>query len=175
MKEKIVLVDKHDNIIWHKYRDEVEHRKDIYRVSVLWIENNKNEVLLAQRAFTKKSNPWVRWPAVAGTNAQGESYLDNILKESEEEIWRKLSENNLIKWPHELVTYKTKGRKYFRQRFIAKTDKPLESFTIQEEEVEKIMRISKPELLNMLKHHPEKFTSNAPEYIPMMIKFTENN
>ncbi len=175
MKEKIVLVDEHDNIIWHKYRDEVEHGKDIYRVSVLWIENSKNEVLLAQRAFTKKSNPWARWPAVAGTNDQGESYLNNILKECEEEIWRKISENNLIKWPHKFSYSPTSKRKFFSQRFIAKTDKPLEDFTIQEEEVEKIMRISKPELLNMLKHHPEKFTSNAPEYIPMMIKFTENN
>lgn len=56
-KPKIIIVDKNDNVIGSKYREDLIPRKDIYRVSALWITNSKDEVLCTQRSFNKEHNP----------------------------------------------------------------------------------------------------------------------
>lgn len=84
-KQKIIIVDENDEIIKHKERGTL-NQSDIYRVSALWIQNSKGEILLAQRSFNKKNHPGKWGPAVAGTNDEGETYESNIVKEAEEEI-----------------------------------------------------------------------------------------
>jgi len=59
------------------------------------------------------------------------------------------------------------NRKYFCQRFIAKSDKKVEEFEIQKEEVEKIMRISKQDLINWIEQKPEDFVVGAIHYIDL--------
>lgn len=81
----IPIVDEEDNIIDYKERKKLD-LKDIYRVSALWIENSKGEILLAQRSFNKKHHPGLWGPAVAGTVEKGESYEENISHEIEEEL-----------------------------------------------------------------------------------------
>lgn len=56
MKPLIPIVNDNDKIIGYKPRDD-RNTKDMYRVSALWITNSKGDILLAQRAFTKKHNP----------------------------------------------------------------------------------------------------------------------
>ena len=90
MREKVIVVDKNNNIIGSKYRDELQSN-DIIRVVGVWIENEKGEVLIAQRSFNKKHDPGKWGPAVAGTLEEGESYALNILKEVKEEIGISLS------------------------------------------------------------------------------------
>ena len=72
-KPKIILVNENDEIIGYKERGTLD-KEDIYRVSALWIQNSKGEILLAQRSFNKNNNPRKWGPAVAGTNDEGESY-----------------------------------------------------------------------------------------------------
>jgi len=52
----IPIVDEKDKIIGYKDRKEIQ-KEDIYRVSALWITNSKDEILLAQRAFSKSHDP----------------------------------------------------------------------------------------------------------------------
>ena len=52
-KAKIVIVNENDEIIGSKERGTL-NQSDIYRVSALWIQNSKGEILLAQRSFNKK-------------------------------------------------------------------------------------------------------------------------
>jgi len=52
-KSKIVIVNRKDEIMGYKERGTL-NQPDIYRVSVLWIQNSKGEILLAQRALNKK-------------------------------------------------------------------------------------------------------------------------
>ncbi len=67
-KAEIIIVNEKDEIIWYKKRWTLE-KEDIYRVSALWLINSKWEILLAQRAFTKKHHPgmvvtsscWNKW------------------------------------------------------------------------------------------------------------------
>ena len=89
---RIPIVNEEDEII--KIIDSTERMKgDIGRVSALWITNEKGEILLAQRSFTKKRDPGVWDPAVAGTVEEGETYEQNIIKEAEEELSKSKIEN----------------------------------------------------------------------------------
>lgn len=90
LKSKIIIVDENDTIIGHKNRDSMEDG-DMYRVSALWIQNSKGDILLAQRSFDKRNDPGKWGPAVAGTVEEGETYESNIIKEAEEEIGLKNS------------------------------------------------------------------------------------
>lgn len=85
MTDKIVVVNENDEVVGAKKRGTIA-TDDIYRVSALWITNSNGDVLLAQRALTKKNDPGKWGPAVAGTVEEGETYLGNITKETEEEI-----------------------------------------------------------------------------------------
>ena len=97
MTEKIIIVDEDDNIIGSKERNSIVSG-DIYRVSALLIENSKGEILLAQRALTKKHDPGKWGPPVAGTVEEGETYESNIVKEAEEELG--LKNIQIIKMMH---------------------------------------------------------------------------
>lgn len=152
-KFKIPIVDENDEVIGHKERTKIE-REDIYRVSGLWIENSKGEVLLAQRSFAKKNSPGKWGPAVAGTIEEGETYDSNIYKEAEEEI-------GLVGYDFE------KGEKvrrrgehnYFVQWYFVKLDIDIEKFKIKEDEVEQIKWIDRNELKNEVMNNPEIFVS----------------
>ena len=158
-KAKIIIVNENDEIIGFKERGTL-NQSDIYRVSALWIQNSKGEILLTQRSFNKKNNPGQWGPAVAGTNDEGESYESNIIKEAEEEIG--LKQNHFQK---SFYHFHDGEHRHFTQWFFALVDKKIEEFTIQEEEVEKIKWFTKEELLNELKKNPKTFLEVIPECI----------
>lgn len=154
IKEKIIIVNDKDEIIEYKQRGTLK-QTDIYRVSALWVQNSKGDILLAQRSFNKKNNPGQWGPAVAGTNDKGESYKSNIIKEAKEEI-------GLENYPFQKSFYKfTDGEfRYFVQWFFVIIDKEIKEFTLLKEEVEKIKWFSKKELNEELDKYPDKFLKN---------------
>jgi len=144
-KEKIIIVNKNDEIIDYKERGTLD-KEDVYRVSALWGTNSKSEVLLAQRSFNKKNHPRIWGPAVAGTNDQGETYESNIIKETYEEIGIKNIKPVFIKKVMRKGQYN-----HFTSWYTAKLDKEISEFKIQEDEVAQIKWFSKKELLNQIK------------------------
>lgn len=162
-KQRIVIVDSEDREISSKNRLDI-NSEDIYRVSALWITNCKGEILLAQRSFSKKSNPGKWGPGVAGTVEVGESYDDNIYKEAEEE----LSISDLIFTKLQKVyNSESLDRKYFCQWYHVVIDRPAEFFVKQDEEVEEIRWFSYRELLQELTENPDKFLPSLPKYVEM--------
>ena len=161
VKEKIILVDKTDNIIGSKERGTLD-QDDIYRISALWIKNTKEEFLLAQRKLTKKNDPGKWGPAVAGTNDVGETYESNILKEAKEEIG--LEKFNFSK---SKKIRKQGHHNYFCQWFVAIVDKNISDFKIQEEEVEQIRWISKQELIEDLSKNPSRYVPSMKDVLDL--------
>lgn len=156
--EKITIVNEEDEIIGYKERGTLTN-ENIHRVSALWIENNKAQVLLAKRALTKKKDPGMWGPAVAGTVAEGETYESNIIKEANEELGLQNIQLNKgikrrTKQPHN----------HFTQWYFLKLDKPLEYFEIDKEEVAEIKWFDKEELDKLIKE-------NSPELIPSLKQF----
>lgn len=150
-KAKIVIVDEEDNILCHKERGTLDS-EDIYRVSALWVMNSKGEILLAQRAFTKKHHPGMWGPAVAGTNDEGETYESNIIKETKEEI----GVSNVSPVKIKKVRSKSKYN-HFTQWFLLKLDMDISELEKQDEEVEALKWFSKEELMNGLENDSNKF------------------
>ena len=66
MNQICQIVDETDNIIGYKLRNEIDFKKDYYRIGCLWLKNPKGEVLLAQRLLTKDKEPGKWGPSVAG-------------------------------------------------------------------------------------------------------------
>ncbi|RJQ15696.1 NUDIX domain-containing protein [Candidatus Woesearchaeota archaeon] len=163
MKPRMIIVDEHDNVIGHKYRED-EKPDDIYRVSALWITNSKGDILLAKRHRNKKHDPGKWGPAVAGTVDEGETYEQNIIKEAEEELGLKNIKPTLGPKTAPYGQYK-----YFTQWFTLKIDKPASELIFQEDEVEEIKWFTKKELLESLQKHPEKFLPKMPRYIGLFL------
>ncbi len=171
MSDRFIVVDENDTIIWYKTKEELDEANDFYRVSALRLTNSKWEILIAQRAYNKSHNPWIRWPAVAWTVEEWESYEDNIIKETEEEIW--LKDIEIIPWPKFKKDAIGKNR-HFTQVFTAIIDKDISEFIIQEDEVAAIKRISAEELRKDITSHPENYLKSMLEYVEMFSPFTQD-
>lgn len=158
--EKIIVVDDEDNLLGVKDRGSLT-RLDIYRVSALWITNNKGQIFLAKRAYTKKNDPGMWGPAVAGTVEEGETYKLNMVKEAEEELGLKnlkLKEGpkQRVKSPHN----------HFTQWFFSELkDDVLLDF--DKKEVAEVKWFDKEELITIVEKNPEKI-------VPSMIKFIKS-
>ena len=168
LKNEEVIVDTNDNIISLKPRGEIT-KADIYRVSVLWVTNKNNQILLSRRALNKSHDPG-RWePAVAGTIENNETYLENILKEAKEEINLILSEDE-VKIGPKLFLHNTSGWQFFCQIFLYQTDKNISYFKLQSEEVMDIKWFDKEQIFNMMITEKNLIVSN----MGTIIKAIEN-
>ncbi len=153
---RIPIVNEQDEIIGYKDRKD-RNKTEITRISVLWLWNERGEVLFAQRGFNKKINPGLWGPAVAGTVEEGETYKSNIIKEAEEEIGLK----NLKPIPGPMLRRNT-SHSYFAQWFVATVNSnyPLVK---QDSEVEAIKWFTKKELFKALEEKPEIFLPSMKE------------
>ena len=97
---------------------------------------------------------------MAGTVEEGESYEENIIKESEEELGLM---NLKIKKCAKVYT----GGKYkhFTQLYIATTDK--KDFDFNREEIAEIKWFSSEEFLEQISSHPEEFLDNMKKYFEL--------
>lgn len=157
-KNLIPVVDEDDNLLTIKSRDDLTP-KDIVRVSVLWIENSKGEVLLQQRALTKKIGPGQWGPAVAGTVESHETYLSNIIKEAEEELG--LVDLTPIEVGKRM--YWEPDGKFGRMFMFYKTtlDKDANDFTIQADEVAQLKWTAKKPLIEDVRQNPKRYVPSA--------------
>jgi len=152
--EKVIIVDENDKRIGLKPIEKIE-RDDIYRVSALWIENSRDEILIAQRSFKKGNAPGKWGPAVAGTVEDGEDYDQNIYKETEEEIGLA---GEIFEKCHKVR--RTGEIKFFCQWYYLEIDREIEDFKIQEEEVEKLEWVKRDELVQKIERNPGDFLSS---------------
>lgn len=153
--EKIWLVDEGNNRIKIVNRSDTK-QGDIWRISAIWLFNNKNQVLVAQRAFGKNLHDGKWGPSAAGTVNASEEPLTNALKELEEEVGFKLNapKLKLLK----IILYKesdSTGRQAYW--FAAKCNLREEEFVLQESEVATVKWISKKNLLTDIKLNPKKY------------------
>jgi isopentenyl-diphosphate delta-isomerase len=64
----------------------------VIKVSMLWLENEKGELLLARRADHKKQDPGLWGPSVTGKVEPGESFDEALVREADEELALKADE-----------------------------------------------------------------------------------
>ncbi len=135
--EQNIEVDKDNNQIGLRPRDDFYTGKYIHRAAHLILFNSKNEILLQHRVSTKKWYPNLLTYSVSGTVAN-ESYEECIKKETQEEIGISTISTKLFTYPF-FDTFD----KAWHCVFIGKTD---EKITPDKKEIQKIKWIDVNEL-----------------------------
>jgi len=153
------VVDESDQIIGLKPRNKIDFKKDIYRISALWLTNSKGEVLMAQRLLSKDNDPGKWGPAAAGTLEEDETYESNIYKEAEEEIGLKG-----VKFDTG-PKVRFHVRESFCQWFFGKCDWPEEDFVPQPSEVERVSWVPLEQLETDVNTNPDKYVPSMDQIL----------
>jgi isopentenyldiphosphate isomerase len=156
MEEHVIIVDAQDQEIGVKPRSELTP-EDTVRVTALWLTNSQGDILLAKRSDTKPLYPGLWGPAVGGTVSQGETYDDNIARETAEEIG--LTSLELRKGPKMYFDFKRRPR--YTQWYFATIDRPAAAFSVQAEEVAEVKWFEPDWLLKDIAKHPELYLPSS--------------
>lgn len=167
MSEKNIVVNENDNVIDYKERKLIK-ATDIYRISALWVINSQQQILLARRNVNKDKDPGKLGPAVSGTVAKDESYLENITKETKEEIGIDL-ENCSFKEIEKIYT--KEKHQFFCQWYFLKADINIDDLVVQEDEVGEVFWMNKDEFEKDLRSHPEKYTISMSQHYNILKKY----
>lgn len=135
-------------------KDEFHNKGLLYREVIGIIMNEKKEVLLQKRAPNKKDKPNL-WEICFGHVSSGETPKSSILREVKEEIDLDLTEKDLISLgvEHTDEYYENTNRfhKAFSYIFLIKTNKNIDEFKLQDEEVCDVKYVPLKELIEKLK------------------------
>lgn len=155
----VTLVDENDKEIGRKLLDQIQ-KDDVTRVTALWIENSRGEVLVAKRPIDKRRDP-NRWsPAVATMVNEKESYLVAIRNAAERELG--LVDINM----EASKKVRVKGyNNFFCQLYFAKKDLEIDKLKINTKEVQLVRWIKKDELKEMYQDNPQFFVQSFGDYL----------
>lgn len=170
--ELLDVVDENNNLTGRQEEREIVHREGLWhREVVIWIMNEKGELLLQKRSATKKSNP-NKWGVTAGHIDAGEEPMDVAKRETLEEIGLQLEDNDL-----EFLFLEKSERKcnnHFKYMYYVKTNKKISEFVIQKEELSELKYISLKKFEDVIERRDEKYVFSNGKYIPKLISILKN-
>lgn len=145
MDEKIDIVTKEGIPTGKVALKSMAHKNGWYHNTIhLWLYTTKGEILLQQRSHKKSIHPLLWDVSAAGHIDAGESFIDAVLRETEEEIGLTLLEENLQKigtFLHETNYGKIQDNE-FHQVYIAELNVDINQLQPQEDEVEALKLVS---------------------------------
>lgn len=124
------------------------------KVAMLWLMNEKDELLLARRADHKKQDPGMWGPSVTGKVESGGSFEEALVRESDEELALK-PDNYTYKFLFETDFEHPDGET--RQFKVYLADVPysiFEQLTVDTNEVAEIRWMTIAEIKELLKSKP---------------------
>jgi len=162
-REKVYVVDENDNVIEEKWRDETTP-EDRIRIVAIWVQNDKGEVLIAQRSPNRKLHPNLWGPSAAGGVTVGEDYLAAATKELHEELGLNILEEQVTMTQvdkFKIGTTEPDDGLRMLAVFTCIINWPIEQFTVPEDEVASVKWVAKAELINDVKNHPTNYIPSA--------------
>ncbi len=145
----------------------VEDRKTIHREGLLhahvgvWIMNKNGDLLFQKRAATKQSNP-NKWSRTGGHADSGETPLQAVQRETEEEIGVNIPLDNfelidISKF--EKISDETKKMvRDITYSYFSLVDYKLEDYTMQEEEVSDLKYVSIEDMIKAKDNNDKSYT-----------------
>lgn len=155
-EERAIIVDTEDNVLEYRERSKVG-TFDLHRIVAVWIVNDKQEVLIAQRALTMKNQPGLWGPAGAGTVAEGEEYAETAKRELAEEIG--LTGIKLVE-AGKFSTDKAFGECRMCMVFTGVYTGSLTVLNLQKEEVAAVKWVGMTELSQDIERKPQNYVIN---------------
>ncbi len=132
-----------------------------YITVVVFIENSKGEFLLQKRALRKDG----RWATTGGHPVSGESSLEGIVTEIQEELGQTVNQN-------ELTLFKTiMTEDDFVDLYYMNKDIDIKDVVLQEEEVEDAKWATKEEIEQLIEE--DKFSKSHEEFYRYCLEFLE--
>lgn len=176
--ELLDIVDENNRLTGRKEDREKVHTEGLWHREVaIWIMNEKGEILLQKRAATKKQAP-NKWAITAGHIDAGEEPLQAVRRETLEEIGLGLKESDLEFLFVEKMEKKFLEVKYhnrmFNYLYLARTNKEISEFVIQQEELSELKYINLKELEDIIEHQDEEYVFSKSPYIPKLISILKN-
>lgn len=152
------LVNENDQVIGKKLVDEVVET-DVTRITALWIENKRGQVLIAKRPLEKRRDP-NRWaPAVAAT-VEEETYFKAIKEAAEREL-------GIVGVNFEIRDkVRIRGNNnFFCQLYYLQQDLTIEDLKLNPSEVAEIKWVNKDELKKIYLENPQFFVQSFGDYL----------
>jgi len=165
---KIPIVNEQDEVIEYKEKKDLGPL-DINRDTGLWILDENNNILLAQRSSNKKVHPNLWTVAVAGTVEEGETYESNIIKEAREEMGI-VDIVPIFLGKH----LKSSGPKRMSGMFKIFINHDY-NFKVEPMEISNTRWFSKKELEELFLTNREMFTPNFPDYYNKFLNYESKN
>jgi isopentenyldiphosphate isomerase len=162
MEERIAVVNEKNHVVEYKDRKNLSD-KEAWRAACVWIEDGKGNVLMQKRTSDRKVDPSTWTCAAIGTVTGDDSYEATAKRELYEEIGVK---NVPLKPANSVFCRSSFGSRWYKG-FTAVCNKPLDTFTIQEEEVSEIQWLNKEKVIQEIKAGDPKYASTASCYIEL--------
>lgn len=147
--ELLDVVDENNQLTGITEDREVVHKKGLWHREVaVWIMNEKGEMLVQKRA-ANKANPG-KWGLTAGHIDASEEPIHAAIREALEEVGIHLKDTNLellfITKQSKIAKEKQQINKYFSYLYFVRTNRKIEDFKIQKEELSELNYIPIEEL-----------------------------
>lgn len=165
--EKRDLYDKNRNLTGETILKGEQIPKDRYIVVVLvFIQNSEGKFLIQKRSEAKNG----KYATTGGHPKTGETSIEGILTEVEEEIGVKMN-------PKDLKLYfsgRSEDERVFWDDYYIKMDiQNLNDLKLQEAEVDSVEWLSENEIVNLMKQ--DKFFKNHYEEFEILLNWLHNN
>lgn len=151
-----------------KPRDEVHRDGDWHRTVHAWILNPRRELLIQKRAPNKESNPDLWDVSAAGHLSAGETSIQAVVKEVQEELGVQLSESDFqylfTVAQQALSETGTFLDNEFQDVYLITADFPLSAFSVQAEEVSELRYIPLNDLQQLILDADPEFVTHDEEY-----------
>ena len=175
--EYLEIVDENNNFTWEILERNFVHENWLFHreIAVLLV-NEKWEILLQKRAWTKKQEP-NKWALCAGHIDIWEKELDATIREIGEEIWIKFWENEiefLFTYKLEIDFWNNWFNNHFKYFYFVKTDKKIEDFRIDLDEVSELKYISFQEFEKKLRNRDEEIAFSNLPFVWRMLEELKN-
>lgn len=134
-------------------------------VVLIFIQNSKGEFLIQKRSARKNG----KYATTGGHPKSGESSIQGIITEVEEEIGLKLNQKDLKLY----FSGKSETERVFWDDYYVKMDIPdIKLLKLQEDEVSSIEWLSEKEIVSLMKQ--DKFFKNHYEEFEILLKWLNN-
>lgn len=132
--ELLFVVDENNNPIESLPRDEVHAKGLWHRCSQIVVINSQKQILCQKRSKLKDNHPDMWEANFGGHLGPDEDFLDNALKETEEELGLQQKEKDMIFFE----VFKSVEEKEFQGVYYTRWDGDLKTLSLEEEEVSEV-------------------------------------
>lgn len=144
----------HENNLWH-------------REVAIWVINDKNEILLQRRSSNKKQGA-NKLSTTAGHVDVNENVEVAALRELNEEVGLEVNFEDLVF----VDIYKNvqEGNMCYKYTYLVRTDKKIDEFVMQEEEVSELMYVTIPELEERIRKSDSELSFVKKPYVKEILE-----